>query len=221
MTAKKHTKQQRLVALGADVLADALLDMAITEHAVADRVVAMLANEATSVRLFQAQLKALEGSNRYANLRGKRGFSTALILLLENLKRGVRNPVRGMECVVALIAMDRFLFEECDHPDGDVTYALDFAAKEVFVPYAKACPDREKVMQMVLKLVEQDEYGSRTCILEHGEGFLSPDEMRRMVERLWSRAGPRMPRWMRDQALCSIRILADQLKDPVLREKAQ
>lgn len=209
--------RDRLISLGPEQLADALLRLA-TGNGEVDRVVKrMTALPSETVSAFKSKLIALKKARRFIDWRGASDFAVELDLMLDDLKAGCDDPKIGLEQVIAFFEADELIFEQCDDSGGYVGTVYQCSACDLFVHYASGYTDKVHLIDRLIKLCESDEYGVRGDLINTAHRFLSKDMLRIFADQLKkiSREQNDAFRWSR--ALASI---ARQLKDAPMYEEA-
>jgi len=93
--------RERLIGLGSEQLADALLRLA-ARSGEADQVVKRMTSiPSENVNAFKSKLAALKRAQRFIDWRGASDFALELDQMLENLEAGCDDPKAGFEQVIA------------------------------------------------------------------------------------------------------------------------
>ena len=148
----KDDRKRKLIDLGAETLAETLLDLSVHSEAADDLIERLIATPKENVRRFKKKLSSLRRSRRFVDWRGSSGFARELEMLLQDLEAGVTDPVTGIELVAAFYETDEGVLGHCDDSSGHVGDVFRYDAKELFVEYASRCADKEKIADIVLKL---------------------------------------------------------------------
>ncbi len=215
----KH--KQKLIALGADALADALLNLAVHSDEADDLIERLIATPKENVQRFKKKLSGLKHSRRFIDWRGASSFARELEMLLQDLKSGVDDPLTGVELVAAFYEADNTIFEMCDDSSGNIGDVCRYDAKELFVDYARRCPDKEKIADIILKVNQKDNYGIRDTLIDCAGECLSEDAIRTMIATLQKWADKAKDEYGKRHYLRSIESLARQIKDAKLFEKTR
>lgn len=177
-------KKQKLVELGADILADAMLEMANRNEEVGDLVERLIAPPAQNVLRFKAKLSRLQLTQRFIPWNEAAGFAYDLVTLLEDLKAGVTDACTGVELIAEFYENDKSVFDHCDDSNGDVGDVFRYQARDLYVAYASGCHDKEWLCNLVIELNKQDEYGVRRELIDCATEYLPEPIIRKMVSRL-------------------------------------
>lgn len=89
----KNNRKQKMMDLGADALADALLGLAVHSDEADDLIERLIATPRENVQRFKKKLSSLKRSRRFIDWRGSAGFARELEMLLQDLKSGVDDPI--------------------------------------------------------------------------------------------------------------------------------
>lgn len=113
-----ENRKKRLVDLGAEALADALLTLARQDDAADDLVERMVATPEENRQRFKAKLAALKRSRRFIRWGESAAFARALRALLQDVQAGVNEPQMGCELVAAFYQTDKGALGNCDDSSG-------------------------------------------------------------------------------------------------------
>jgi hypothetical protein len=166
LRAMKNDCRQKLIDLGAETLADALLDLAVHYDEADDLIERLIATPKENIQRFKKKLAVLKRSRRFIDWRGSSSFARELEMLLQDLKAGVNDPLTGVELVAAFYETDEGVLGNCDDSSGHVGDVFRFNAKELFVEYASRCAEKEKIAEIILKLNRKDDYGIRDTLVD-------------------------------------------------------
>ena len=142
------SRKQKLTDLGADALADALLNLAVHFDEADDLIEQMIATPKENVQRFKQKLSGLKHSSRFIDWRGASSFARELEMLLQDLKSGVDDPIAGVELVAAFYEADNIIFEMCDDSSGNIGDVFRYDAKELFADYgSRDVKDKDKKLR--------------------------------------------------------------------------
>jgi len=217
----KNDRKQKLIDLGPDALADALLNLAVHFDEADDLIEQLIATPKENVQRFKKKLSSLKHSSRFIDWRGAAGFARELEMLLQDLKSGVDDPFTGVELVAAFYEADNTIFEMCDDSSGNIGDVFRHDAKELFVDYASRCSDKDKIADIILKVNQKDNYGIRDTLIDCVGECLPEDVIRTMIATLQKWADKEKDEYGKRHHLRSIESLARQIKDAKLFEKTR
>ena len=217
----REQKKQRLIDLGAEALADALLDLADRYAAVDDLVERMIATPKGSVKQFNSKLAGLKRARRFIDWRESSSFARELQDLLQDLQAGVDDPRLGAELVVAFYETDQKTFERCDDSNGSVGDVYRHHAKELFLDYACRCADKDWLRDLLLRLMQQDDYGVRDALIHGAAKFLPEPHIRDLIADFQKLVDKETDEYHKRSWLGLVESLARQIKDAPLFESAR
>ncbi len=213
--------KQRLTDLGAETLADALLDLAsrIDEaEALVDRLVS---TPGENVRRIKARLAGLKRSRRFVHWGESAGLARDLESLLGDIRVVVKDPVQGVELVASFFETDKGTLGRCDDSSGHVGDVYRFSASDLFGEFASNCADKKWLVNLLLKVNRVDDYGVRDRLIDHAVAYLPEPDIRKMISRLQALADRECDEYKKRHWLRLIESLADQIKDAELFEKTR
>ena len=172
-------------------------------------------------RALKSRITALKRFRRFVPWRHSSGLAEELRELLQDLAEAVDDPRKGAELMADFYETDRAIFDHCDDSSGHVGDVYRCDAQELFVRYAKACDDKEWIVDRVFGLMEADDYGVRDALLEVAPRYLSKAQVHGLVARMRGAdaalpADKRGFKWRVD-----IQLLARALKDGALFAEAR
>lgn len=217
-------RKQRLAALGAGRLADALLELAGCDEAADDLVERMIVTPAENIKRFKAKLAGIKRSRRFIGWGESAAFARELVALLEDLQAGVTDPRTGAELVAAFYECDKGALGHCDDSSGHVGDVFRHDARELFVGYASRCDDdddKEWLGELVFKVNRIDDYGVRDTLIVCASDYLPEPVLRTLVDRFQKEAGKGSEEYAKRHWLRLVESLARQLKDAPLFERTR
>lgn len=214
-------RKQKLIDLGSDALADALLNLSVHSYVADDLIEQLIATPNENVKRFKQKLSGLKKSRRFIDWRGASDFAWELETLLENLKSGVNDPLTGVELIAKFYEADNTIFEMCDDSSGGIGEVFRYYAKELFVDYAARYSDKNKLADIILKLNQKDNYGVRDTLIDCAQECLPEEIIRSMIATLQTWVEKEKEEYGKRHYLSLIESLARQIKDAKLFEKTR
>lgn len=211
-------QHERLVNLGADRLADALLELAKQNTSAAKMIARLLSDPAENVARFQKKLDALSNMHGFVEYGESKSFATELDSLLSDLKAGATNPKIGLELVSAFFKQDGEILELCEDHDGYIQDIFTRRGYELFWHFAAKCDDYDFVVDCLLKLISDDNYGVRSGLFDVPEN--APKAIVEILKtKLWQQVENAPNQNRRKQSIHDIQRIAREAKDGKLYEK--
>lgn len=229
---EEDARRDKLIALGPDRLADALLELADKTDAAENLVSRLTSSHKEIIKHFKSRLAGLKRSKRFVDWQDARQLAEKLEDMLADLAASEPNPATGISLLRAFFECDSSIFARCDDSSGYVGSVFRYNASSLFVEYARRFDDKDILSDMLLELFADDAYGVRAVLLKKAGNFLDEKSMRRLVDRFWERfeeedhegsefEGGFKSRFKARHWTSGIESLARQLKDPALFEKAR
>ena len=214
-------RKGKLLELGADRLADALLELAGRDGFADDLVERLVATPQDNIYRFRAKLSALQLERPFIDWRQSSEFARELENLLEDLRAGVTDPRTGTELVAAFYQADSAILAHCDDSSGQIGDLFRYDAKDLFVAYAARCAEKPWLGDLVFKVIQCDDYGVRDVLIDCARDYLTEPVMRVMVTRLQELAAAEPDEYRKRHWLHNVESLARQLKDAPLFKAAR
>jgi len=214
-------RKQRLIELGAEALADALLKLAGQDEAADDLVERMIAAPKENIKRFKAKLSGLKRMRRLIRWGESAGFARELEAILEDLKEGIEDARTGAELVAAFYETDKGTLGNCDDSSGHVGDVFRYDAMKLFVYFASRCDDKEWLVDIVFKLNREDDYGVRDSLIDCAVEYLPESVIRTLIDRFQIAVGKETDEYKKRHWLSLVESLARQIKDATLFEKTR
>lgn len=214
-------RKKRLIDLGKETLAEALLELASRNNAADDLVERLIATPLENIQRFKTKLAAIKRSRRFIRWGEAAGFARELQGLLHELEFSVSDPEQGAELVAAFYETDKGTLGNCDDSSGHVGDVYRYEAKELFIGYARRCPDKERLVNLVLKLNRDDDYGVRDALIDCATDYLPKSSICTLINRLQEAADKEKDEYENRCRLHLIESLARQIGDAPLFERTR
>jgi len=214
-------KHESLVKLGAETLATALLELSNYSDDADAVVERLLASPKENAKSFKKRLSSIKRRRHFIS-RGESGaYARDLAGMIKALKNSESDPKTGVESVAAFFEADAQVFSQCDDSNGSVGDVFRIDAAELFVSFASRCEDKEWLLDLVITLNQDDNYGVRDVLFQRMSQFLPGTLIRQAVDRLWMLAKSQADKYESRHWLFAIEELSKQLKDPQLLAMAK
>ena len=217
-------KRNQLIELGAEVLADTLLELSSSDKIIKDVIKRLISSPDEKVKLFKTKLSQIKRRTSFVDWNEGAAFAFELRELL-SLLNDVKNPDVGLELVSLFLEADQSIFERCDDSNGEIGGVYGYEAANLFVDFANRCTDKQKVIDYVIKLNQDDGYGVRQFTFDRANEYLDESMLRVMVDKLWEQLEAVDPnkefaKYTKHHWCGGVKQIAKQLKDAPLFEQA-
>lgn len=177
-----NDRKEKLRKLGAEVLAEALLELASRDGMAEALLKRLLAPAGSAKSRIEGQLKSLYRGDRYYDWRSVDVLASKLHMILSDISSSIQDPELGVDLVLRFYEADAAVFGRCDDSDGDIGDIYRIEAPELFQRYAKGLTDKEGLLARLRILIASDEYGVRDNLLNYAHEWLTEPEMRSFAE---------------------------------------
>lgn len=176
--------RERLVGLGPERLAEALLELAAHSNEADNVVNRLTATPNENIERFKMKLAGLKRANRFIDWRGAADFARELEQMLADLEAGCDDPEIGTDLMIAFFEADQYVFEQCDDSSGCIGDVFSCSACDLFVRYASGYSDRARLLDKLVELCRVNDYGVRDTLLDAAHKFLPKDALRQLTDGL-------------------------------------
>ena len=214
-------RRQNLIELGAAILADALMDLAVHSDIADDLIESLVSTAEENARRFRRKLAGLRRRKRFVGWRESSLLARELTMMLHGLRSSISDPLAGVELIAEFFRTDEAIFENCDDSSGYVGSVFRYEAADLFFEYASTCTDQEGIGQLILDLAQEDEYGVRSSLIDRAAECLSEDLIRSMISEIEQRYNDSDSASRQRRYLIMIESLAQQIGDAKLFERAR
>ncbi|MBL7112430.1 MAG: hypothetical protein ISS19_10885 [Bacteroidales bacterium] len=214
-------RKKKLIDLGPDVLADALLKLAEYDDT-ADRLVERLTSDPDDIiRKFKRRISGLKRRKRFIHWRESRQFAAELDDLLEDLEEANPEPCAGMTLVASFFETDQGVYGNCDDSSGYISNVYRYGASRLFAQYAFACRNKKKVLDLLIKTYSNDPYGVREGLLDKAREMLGDKDAKNAIHIFELLAEGESNEFQKRHFQLAIESLARQTGDAKLFEKVR
>lgn len=216
---KAEDPRERLIGMGADALADALLELGEQYSPVSKRIERLVETPEEKLKRVKAKLAGLKRAKRFVPRRESSQFAADLEGLLQDIRESVHDPKAGLFLVASFYQTDDAVIGRSDDSDGIIGDVYRIDARELFVEYGSAAENKAAVAEMIFRLNLEDGYGVRDALVDHAGQMLEEPEIRDLIRRFRKRLDEDISDIERLQAYLCIESLAKQIGDAVLFEQ--
>ncbi len=142
----------------------------------------------TGATLFKSRLATIKRSRRFIRWGESAAFAHELSALLAELDADVTDPRCGCDLVAAFFRADRATLGRCDDSSGHLGDVFRLEAAGLFAAYARRCPDKEWLADLVFELNRDDDFGVRDHVLESAAEYLPEPLVRDLIRRFLAEA---------------------------------
>jgi len=211
--------RSKLIAVGAEKLADALLELATRSERAADSVQRLLASPEEAIGIYRDRLESavsLSKRGGFVSWQHSEEYAEDLFDLLLDLEAADPDPRTGVKSIASFFAAFEPIIQACDDSSGHVSNVFKFDGTDRFVGYAEQCEDHEFLEETVLRLCKNDRYGVTENLVRRAPEYLPRANLPRLIDRFKEAAGAERRREDRRPLLMPLQRLACDLGDPDL-----
>ena len=154
-------RKNKLIDLGTDVLAYALLKLADNDVKADSLVERLTSDPSDIIKKFRRKIIGLKRRTRFIHWRESNQFAAKLDELLEDIEEVSPEPCVGMALVASFFETDQSIVGNCDDSSGHIGDVYRYGARSLFAQYASECQDKKKVLDVLMKTYADDPYGVR------------------------------------------------------------
>lgn len=177
-------------------------------------------SDAAAIRAFQVRLKNAARKIHFMFGREMAAFTAELRYALYELGESVSEPRSGVKAVARFFRSDKTFFNKGDDSDGNLGQVFTIDARDLFAHYAEACVDKKWLVDLVLRLQRDDDYGVRDCLVDAASQYLPSSVIRGIIEQLWMMVRDEPEKHHQSHWLYLIESLARQIRDPEMFKRA-
>ncbi len=211
----------RLIAAGAEALAEVLMDLASRHDDAASMLQRLLASPEENQTRFEENLRrlaSLDDRGRFIDWRYSSEYAMDVADVLHDLEVSEPDPRIGVEGVAAFFSAFESIIEACDDSSGHVSGVFRFDATDNFVGYAQRCDDTELLEETVFRLCKEDGYGVTDFLVGRAPEYLQRESLLRLAHRFKEAARAEREKGKRWPYLEPLETLAGHLGKPDLVE---
>lgn len=213
----KTEQRKRLLELGTDSLASAILELSTKSPEAADMIGQLISKPDEQLKRFLKKLEAFKSDGEFYDWRRLSSLSRKLSSLLSDIKSSIADPMQGIELVAQFFALDEHIMENCDD-DGMVGDVFEHEASDLFWHYGKQIEDKDLVFDLAAKLSDHDGYGVRDGLMRN-TAQLPAETIRHFISRIIGMTNGRLDLPENRGCVLIVQSMARQIHDAELYEK--
>ena len=189
----REEEKKRLVELGPEALADALLELSERGDLAGSVVERLSSTKVENLKRVRSRIAGQMRARKFVDWRGAAALAEQLREILSDMDAADPDPMTGVELMCKFYRCDDPVFGRCDDSSGIVGDVFEYPARDLFVRYASACEDKSRVGDVLLELCLPAQWHARSVLIDSASRFLPEDEMRRLADVLlecWEREPP-------------------------------
>ena len=214
-------RKNKLINLGTDVLADALLKLADNDVKADSLVERLTSDPSDIIKKFRRKISGLKRRTRFIHWRESIQFAAELDELLEDIEEVNPEPCVGMALVASFFETDQNIVGNCDDSSGHIGDVYRFGACSLFAQYASGCQDKKKVLDVLMKTYSDDPYGVREGLIEKTKEMLGTEDAKNAIHFFEMLAEGEGDEYKKRHFQRAIESLARQTGDAKLFEKTR
>lgn len=126
-----------------------------------------------------------------------------------------------MSLVSSFLETDRAILGHCHDSSGHISDVYSYGARSLFAQFASRCPDKKKVLDLLIKTYSDDPYGVREGLIEKSLEMLGRDEAKNAIYLFEILADTEEDEYRKRHFQRAIESLAAQTGDAKLFEKVR
>jgi len=222
----KRSPRQALIKLGAEALADTLLQLATHSSDAASAVSRLTSKTSSGGDADAAHLRAALAEIADIDYDDERDWDQECAIAndleawLDEVSDKIEDPRVGVELLTDFFQIDRII-EMADDEFGSAASVFESQANELFVSYAAECVDKDWLADQVATLFTTDDFGVRLGIVTSAHRYLPEPLIRHLADAFLDRAATSLPmKYGASHWRKGVSALARQLKDAGLFERS-
>jgi hypothetical protein len=216
----KDDECRRLLELGPEGLADALMKLADASESARGTVDRLISTPRESLTRVRSRITGLKRARKFVDWTGVSDLAEQMREILLDIETACPDHRNGLELLADFYRLDDSIFRRCDDSSGIISDVFTHEARDLFIGYAAACDDKAWLADFLMELCGSNQWWVRDVLVDSAHLFLPEEEMRRLVDGMMERWERKPEAERRDLDETSrIESLARQLKDAPLYEK--
>ena len=176
--------------------------------------------ETEAIRQIRSRIVGISKRQKLVWGPAARGLADELKHIFRDIKRNVSDRKKGITLLLFFFTTEKSILNHCDDSSGLVSDVFKEEGVSLFLNYAVPFEDRRWLAIHLVRKCLEDMEGALPILLENAVTYLTEDNVREMMEKLWGYAEDTQEEIVRDNCLEAIEILAIAMDDAVEYEKA-
>jgi hypothetical protein len=215
----KNDRKSKLVQLGAETLAQSMIDLGHRYHEINDVIDRLISSQQVNAKRLEKQfldLQKIEYDYEFESLNNIYHYLESLLL---TLKHDIKDPKLGLELITKFYKCEDYLFNAQVEIDGMINDIFANNAKEVFNYYANLCEDEELIFNTILNMDISCVFWSHKYTGKSNLINLSKDSINKLIDIFSGRSNDTNES-IANNFSRAIAKLAREIKNPELYEKS-
>jgi len=218
---KKKNNKEMLVTQGAEVLADALIELAGKNDRAAQLIGRLTADQDQASKGLRRRLAGFKRRESYVDWREAPTFLSELTYLLDDIKATIGDSKEGIALLSDFFRLDDAVLGICDDSYGNVGDVFRRDAVDLYLHYGRQCEDKPWLEEQLFDLLVDDSYSLRMEILDGILEILPSAQINSLVDRFWGAERLAKDKHQKRLWVCCLEAVAEKTSNPVLYEKAK
>lgn len=186
MTTNDEDRRTALIELGAEALADVILELALLTDEADQTVERIVSDDSANIARLEERIANCV-YDEDADIVGPIVFIQRLEFLLHDLSLSVHDSFEGFRLTTLFIENDHYVFNNVND-DGTFSRIFQNDAVELLVHYGSGCTDKEWLCHQLFRLYDEDAIGSRWNIFAGAAEYIPEEKLRMLIERMQATA---------------------------------
>lgn len=176
-------RRRKLLDIGIERLADALLELAARDTAANELVNRLVSVKSENLKRYYQKLEQLHRREYFYEWKQRQAFIADIEDMLMLLEEGASTPEEGVKGIIAVFEADGDMCE-CCHDDGEIGMFFEVDVCDLLIRFASGHEDKDWIADEILHLCMKDDYGCRSCLIEKVSECLPEEQLKRMIEKI-------------------------------------
>ncbi len=184
MKTNDDDRRAALIELGAEALADVILELALITDEADQTIERIVSDDSANIARIEERIANCVYDEE-ADIAGPIFFIQRLEFLLHDLSRSVHDSFEGFRLTSLFIENDHYVFDNV-RDDGTFLRIFQNDAVDLLIDYGSGCTDKEWLCHQLFRLYDEDEIGSRWNIFAGAAEYIPDEKLRMLIERMQS-----------------------------------